>query len=548
MFVAVICRPLSLWIFMEFISARTNPAPLPPFLPFSLLKLAEREAQLRAREKALGEKVLGGGKGRTVATGSWRKSLVTGLAVEGAGAEVLVFEDTFEELDMDIWEHDITMSGGGNWEFQYYTNNRTNSFVEEGVLYLQPTLTAETLGEENVLGEKPFRYDMWGMWPSDACTSNAFYGCERMADAGAQLVINPVQSARLRTTGTFTFQYGRLEVEAKLPRGDWLWPAIWLLPEKNAYGQWPASGEIDLMESRGNKPGYSKGGFDSFGSCMHWGPYFALDKFEMTCQSYTLPKGTGTFNDDFHVFGLAWDEHGLFTYLDTEDQKILEVKFDKPFFSRGAFADVPGTHNPWEGRSNAAPFDQPFYLILNVAVGGLSNFFVDGEDGKPWTNTGTGAPYLFAKAKDVWYPTWAGRDSALQVKSVRVWQKPGQGTAKVLGQKLGAGTAITSADTGAGDESVIPPTYRHKSSGGAKRSGMAGSGSAGGWIFGSLLLLVLVSAGVAFGVYLRMGGFPGIGNRVGGGGGGAYTSVTGAAPYQAAFSSAPATTSTQQRR
>ena len=72
---------------------------------------------------------------------------------------------------------------------------------------------------QQVLGVKPFRFDMWGMWPSDACTSNAFYGCERMSDQGAQLVINPIQSARLRTTGTFTFQYGRLEVEAKLPRG-----------------------------------------------------------------------------------------------------------------------------------------------------------------------------------------------------------------------------------------------------------------------------------------------------------------------------------------
>ncbi len=150
---------------------------------------------------------------------------------------------------------------------------------------------------------------------------------------------------------------------------DWLWPAIWLLPEKNAYGQWPASGEIDVMESRGNKPGYVKGaclpavlafslwglflflffwapprlsarsfpcpprrppqitvhpptpteppppphpttagGYDSFGSCMHWGPYFALDSYEMTCQAYTLPKSEGTFNDNFHVFGLYWDE------------------------------------------------------------------------------------------------------------------------------------------------------------------------------------------------------------------------------------------------
>ena len=70
--------------------------------------------------------------------------------MEGVGAEQLIFEDTFEELDMDIWEHDITMAGGGNWEFQYYTNNRTNSFVDDGVLYLQPTLTEHTIGEENV--------------------------------------------------------------------------------------------------------------------------------------------------------------------------------------------------------------------------------------------------------------------------------------------------------------------------------------------------------------------------------------------------------------
>jgi hypothetical protein len=108
---------------------------------------------IRQREEELGVKVLGGTKGRK---GSSRQTQVTGapgegeVAMERVGAEQLIFEDTFEELDMDIWEHDITMAGGGNWEFQYYTNNRTNSFVEDGVLYLQPTLTEHTIGEENV--------------------------------------------------------------------------------------------------------------------------------------------------------------------------------------------------------------------------------------------------------------------------------------------------------------------------------------------------------------------------------------------------------------
>jgi hypothetical protein len=70
-----------------------------------------------------------------------------------------------------------------------------------------------------------------------------------------------------------------VEVVAKLPKGDWLWPAIWLLPEHQAYGQWPASGEIDLMESRGNAPGYPAGGVDCFGSTLHFGPFWPEDAY-----------------------------------------------------------------------------------------------------------------------------------------------------------------------------------------------------------------------------------------------------------------------------
>jgi beta-glucanase (GH16 family) len=63
------------------------------------------------------------------------------------------------------------------------------------------------------------------------------------------------------------------KVKAKLPKGDWLWPAIWLLPYRNQYGMWPASGEIDIMESRGNTnyPQSAEGGVESFGSTLHWG-------------------------------------------------------------------------------------------------------------------------------------------------------------------------------------------------------------------------------------------------------------------------------------
>lgn len=64
-----------------------------------------------------------------------------------------------------------------------------------------------------------------------------------------------------------------------------------------------------------------------------------------------------------------WNEKELYTYLDNENHRILDVKFDQPFWKRGKFDAYPGVANPWQGRPNSAPFDQPFYLILNVAVG-----------------------------------------------------------------------------------------------------------------------------------------------------------------------------------
>ena len=70
--------------------------------------------------------------------------------------------------------------------------------------------------------------------------------------ASGNNIIPPAISARLRTKGTFSFTYGRVEVRARIPLADWQWPAIWLLPENDVYGYWPTSGEIDLLEARGN--------------------------------------------------------------------------------------------------------------------------------------------------------------------------------------------------------------------------------------------------------------------------------------------------------
>ena len=122
----------------------------------------------------------------------------------------LIFEDDFKTFNFTNWKHEISMSGGGNWEFEWYTNNRTNSFVKDGVLYLQPSYTAETIGDDALASGD---YNIWGGTPASLCTSNAFYGCERNAAASGN-VINPIQSARIRSAESFSFQYGRVEVRA----------------------------------------------------------------------------------------------------------------------------------------------------------------------------------------------------------------------------------------------------------------------------------------------------------------------------------------------
>ena len=353
--------------------------------------------------------------------------LFAGTAI---AAETLIFSDDFNTLDFKTWEHELTLSGGGNWEFQWYVNNRSNSYVRNGVLYLMPTMTADAIGEDTVRNGK---VDIWGGSPADMCTGNAFYGCFRSA-ADSGNVINPIRSARLRSTKALNFQYGRVEIKAKLPKGDWLWPAIWMLPANNEYGQWPASGEIDIMESRGNDPTTyaSVGGSDSFGSTLHWGPAWDYNRYDLTHKDFKYTKSLG---DDFHTYGLYWDATQLYTYFDTPDNKVLVVDFKKEsFWAKGKFPQ--SFANPWVGESNAAPFNREFYIVMNLAVGGTNTYFPDGVGGKPWSNSDPHAPNSFYDAKGRWQPTWKGEDAALQVDSVKVWSLGPTGTEEVTQENI----------------------------------------------------------------------------------------------------------------
>jgi len=264
-----------------------------------------------------------------------------------------------------------------------------------------------------------FTLNLWGSQPPSVCTGNAFYGCERIAGAGGN-IIPPIQSARIRTSTSFNFKFGHVKIRAKLPRGDWIWPAMWFLPRYNMYGDWPASGEIDLMENRGNV-NYPIGGSNSFGSTLHYGPMWQMDDWPKNHAEYTLPPDEGDFSDDFHIFGMIWNETTLYTYLDDESQKVLEVPFNVHFWQKGGW-DKTGMTNPWKNRPCAAPFDQEYYLILNVAVGGTGPYFPDGMAGKPWVSTDMHAVNSFWAAKDQWHPTWIGDNVALQIDYVQIYQ------------------------------------------------------------------------------------------------------------------------------
>ncbi|KAF9119018.1 hypothetical protein BGW39_000669 [Mortierella sp. 14UC] len=335
----------------------------------------------------------------------------------GNANRCLLFSDEFDKLDNSVWRHDITLTGGGNFEVQAYLNNRTNTFVRDGIFYIRPTLTEYRIGVPALHNGGVM--DMWGSDPGTQCTGNYDYGCFRVAGAGGN-ILNPVQSGLVRSVNSFKFRFGKVEVRAKMPKGKWIWPAIWMLPAHYQYGGWPASGEIDLVESRGNGPEYPAGGYDKIASTLHWGPSYEFNRFQMTHNEYALPGGK-TFADDFHIFTLDWTPQGIKTFVD--GNLLLHVPFtDDSMFRKGNFP--PWIENLWTN-SNAAPFDQEFYLIMNVAVAGTAGYFPDGVGGKPWSDKSPRAINEFYTAKDDWYPTWGpedGLDRAMAVDYVRVYR------------------------------------------------------------------------------------------------------------------------------
>ncbi|MFY0592171.1 glycoside hydrolase family 16 protein [Roseivirga sp.] len=144
-------------------------------------------------------------------------------------------------------------------------------------------------------------------------------------------------SAKLVTKNKASWKYGRFEVKAKVPSGKGNWPAIWMLPNQNKYGGWPKSGEIDIMEAVGYAPGMIHG-------TVHTQSFNHM---------YGTQKGDSTlvtdFDEAFHVYSVEWFKDRIDFFIDGEQYH--------QFKNTGVNTD------DW-------PFDHPFYLILNIAIGG----------------------------------------------------------------------------------------------------------------------------------------------------------------------------------
>ncbi len=214
------------------------------------------------------------------------------------GEWALLWADEFDgdSIDPANWVYDTGGTGFGNNELQYYTDKPENSFVEDGSLHI-------VAREERVS-------------------------------------VRDYSSAKLWTLGTLAVQYGRVDLRARLPQGQGIWPAFWMLPTQYKYGGWPNSGEIDIMELVGHEPATVHGTLHyttTSGDHTYTGDGFTLDE--------------GVFADDYHVFSIVWEPERFVWYVD----------------------GVPyQTQTRWqtEGHDYPAPFDQTFYLILNLAVGG----------------------------------------------------------------------------------------------------------------------------------------------------------------------------------
>jgi len=241
----------------------------------------------------------------------------------------LVWSDEFDgkEIDRKKWSFDVDCWGGGNEEHQCYTKSAKNADIEVGKLVI-------TARHERTTGP--------------ALPAHL----RRNAATPEAEAVRAFSSARLTTRGKASWLYGKIEVRARLPQGQGTWPAIWMLPEKDRYGRWAASGEIDILEAVNlgvactTCPG---GRENTILGTLHFGGKWPNNKHKG--EEVPFPE---VLDGGFHTYTIEWYPDRM---IGRVDGRIFAERKAEEWSTTGSTA--PG-----------APFDQPFHLILNLAIGG----------------------------------------------------------------------------------------------------------------------------------------------------------------------------------
>merc|ERR1719153_175570 len=226
--------------------------------------------------------------------------------------KVLVWSDEFDYLDVNKWTHDVTSYP--QEDLHYVRNNRKNSWVADGCLHVMPTLTADEYGEDFLFSGE---LDLYEEDPENPCNIGWDKDKNCYSRSGEDIV-KPVQLAKLTSKHQFSFRYGTIEIRANLPLANWFRPALWLMPEESVYGGWPASGEVDIMESSGNRDYFC--GKNSFGvdweqTNIHYGP----DRNQHWSHGDRKENHTVTYADDFHLWAVDWTEDYMAFSIDGEE-------------------------------------------------------------------------------------------------------------------------------------------------------------------------------------------------------------------------------------
>ena len=242
-----------------------------------------------------------------------------------------VFFDDFngEELDSTKWKPELSCWGGGNNERQCYTDRKENVQLKDGILRL--------IAKE---GEHT-----GPLYP------------EGMPGAPGGERTQPYTSGKVRTRGLASFKYGRVSARIKLPPGQGTWSAFWMMPEEDVYGNWPLSGEIDIMEGVNLDTPCKDcpGGVERRTSgALHFGGLPPDNTY-----LFLKTKGDDDVSpsEEFRVYSLEWGEDAMQWLVDGE--VFMRIESDDWYTDASAAV----------GRETA-PFDQPFYVMINLAVGG----------------------------------------------------------------------------------------------------------------------------------------------------------------------------------